>query len=161
MSQILDGGLLGGVSFLPALSLGFIYTYSQDNADSQAHLFILSFSARYLPYAMLVMTLATAGTTGCLHQGTGLLAAHLYDFLTRIWPTYGGGRNLLQTPMIVYKWFGEGQGPNTGTTRSHGTAFQPRVAGLDSTASAQGSTGVSSAFSGWNNRGAGRRLGGD
>jgi Derlin-2/3 len=89
-------------------------------------------------------------------QATGLLAAHLYDFLTRIWPTFGGGRNYIFTPQIVKKWFGAR--PGTVQNRGFGTAIQGgRRAGDAASARAAGS---STGFGGaWNSRGPGRRLG--
>ncbi len=91
-----------------------------------------------------------------LQQATGLLAAHLYDFLTRLYPTFGGGRNYIRTPAMVQRWFGATR-PST-AARGYGTAYRP--------ASQQPSQGTSSGLSRgissiWGSRGAGRRLGGD
>jgi len=85
------------------------------------------------------------GPTAAKHQLAGLVAAHAYDFLTRIWPTFGGGRNYIKTPDMVKRWFG-GDVARPAQNRSYGTAFQARQ-------DVPGSTG-------WTGqRGPGRRLG--
>jgi Derlin-2/3 len=92
-------------------------------------------------------------------QVTGLIAAHLYDFLTRIWPTFGGGRNYIFTPQIVKRMFTAGAG--TVENRGYGHVVQGRGratgsgAGAPDTGSGR-STGVSNA---WGSVGPGRRLG--
>ena len=84
-------------------------------------------------------------------QLTGIIGAHMYDFLTRIYPTFGGGRNPIFTPRIVRRWFG-GDKPNSGA-RGYGTAFRP--------ADDDARRGTTSGFAAWSGRGSGRRLGGD
>ena len=103
---------------------------------------------------MLFLTFITGGPETMLTQGTGLLSAHLFDFLTRIWPRFGGGRNWIETPAIVRRAFGDAKpGPRT---RGYGTAFSERAVG------ASDDYAWSSAFnSAWGTRGTGRRLGGD
>jgi len=162
-TQILDGFFLSGLSFLPSLMLAFAYTFAQENPMSNVSFFIFTIPSKFLPLAMLAMTFVMAGPEGAKHQVTGLLAAHLYDFMTRIWPTFGGGSNLIQTPQLVQQWFGEGQGPRTGTVRSHGTAFAARSqpVGQPSAGAAGGGSAFTSGFSNWSSRGTGRRLGGD
>jgi Derlin-2/3 len=64
------------------------------------------------------------GAGAAKQQLTGLFAAHLYDFLTRIWPTFGGGRNYIQTPDMVKRWFGGTARPTV--ERSFGTGFNAR-----------------------------------
>jgi len=124
-------------------------------------LFIFSFQARYLPYAMLAMTFVMASPVAALHQATGLLAAHLYDFLTRIWPEFGGGQNPIKTPQLVRSWFIQPSG--TGTQRAYGTAFRGQPAGGQQPTTAARGGGWTSGFSSdaWGGRGPGRRLGGE
>ncbi|KAL8909603.1 MAG: hypothetical protein Q9207_000101 [Kuettlingeria erythrocarpa] len=55
-----------------------------------------------------------------LNQGTGIIAAHLYDFLTRLYPTFGGGRNYLKTPAFLRRWFGRED--QHAQRRAYGTA---------------------------------------
>ena len=104
---------------------------------------------------MLLMAFVMGGPRSAVHDGIGLLAAHLYDFLTRLYPTFGGGKNYIRTPMFVTKWFG-GHRRNT-HVKGYGTAYRPPVQQPRSQ-----SSGFASGFSNsWSGRGAGRRLGGD
>jgi len=140
----LGGYFLGGFIFLQILILALAYTFSQDNPEANVTIFILTFPAKYLPYALLFITLVSSGPHGAKLQLTGLLAAHLYDFLTRIWPTFGGGNNWLPTPLFVKRWFTPVGGREQ--ERSYGTAVPPRQDVPSNNA--------------WSNqRGPGRRLG--
>ena len=105
---------------------------------------------------MLLMTLIMAGPDAAKIQATGLIAAHLHDFLTRLWPTFGGGRNLVPTPGFVKRMW-QSTTP-TVSDRAYGTAFTPaqREAGTASGSSAGGVLPES-----WRSRGSGHRLGGD
>ena len=145
------------------LALAFAFTYAQDNPGRKVTYFVITIPVHFLPYAMLALTLATNGVSLAMMQLTGLFAAHLFDFLTRLWPTFGGGRNLLQTPQFVRHWFipsGTRAGP---TARNYGTAFTSNTAVAP--AAAGPSTGITSGFRGfpraWGGRSSGRRLGGD
>lgn len=152
ISKLVAGFFLQSSIFLHALSLAFAYTYAQDNPTRQVQFFIINFDAKYLPFAMLFLTFIIDGPNAAMTQACGILAAHLYDFLTRIWPTFGGGRNYIFTPNIVKQWFG-GR-PGNVQQRTYGTAIQGR--GREEDRSAGRSTG----FSGqWGERGPGRRLG--
>ena len=131
---------------LPCLILALAYTFSQDNPNANVTIFILTFPAKYLPYALFFITLVSTGPDQAKVQLSGLIAAHLYDFLTRIWPTFGGGSNWLPTPIFVKRWF-----TPVGTRvqeRSYGTAVPARQ-------------DVPSNNNWSNQRGPGRRLGGD
>ncbi|KAF2755949.1 DER1-domain-containing protein [Pseudovirgaria hyperparasitica] len=142
---------LGGFFFMSALTLAFAYTYSQDNPNVQIQFFIINFPAKYLPLAMLLMSFIMEGPTVCLEQSTGIFAAHLYDFFTRIWPAFGGGSRepWIKTPRLIAQAFGADHvGPRP---RAYGTAFAPP--GDVDEPNAGRTTGAS-----WN-RGPGRRLG--
>lgn len=131
------------------LIMALAYTFSQDNPDRTMSFFIISFPGRYLPYALLAVTFVLGGPDAAKVQATGLLSAHLYDFLTRIWPEFGGGVNIIKTPDTVKRWFaGDGERPAP-QARGSGTAFAaPR---------AQAPPNPN-----WSNqRGPGRRLGGE
>lgn len=148
--------------FLQPLTVALAYLYGQENPNLRMTFYIVTFKARYLPYAMLAMTFVMGSPADALSQGTGLLAAHLYDFMTRLWPQYGGGSNVIYTPQFVKQWFARPAA--TAQTRAYGTAFQSRQAGAQqaSTNVGRGTGGWASGFSGqWNGRGAGRRLGGE
>jgi len=104
--------------------------------------------AQYLPYAILLLTLILLSPTDALVQATGLVAAHLYDFLTGMYPKFGGpSRNLLPTPRFLDRIFGA----RLVTERPYGTAFQPaqRVPG-------EPAWGLE-----WGRFGKGHRLGGE
>ena len=139
---------------ISALILGLAYTYSQDNKNKKVSFFIITFNAMWLPWAMMLMTFIMAGPGAAMAQATGLVAAHLYDFLTRLYPTFRGGRNYVSTPRFVLRWFG-GDRPNI-QSRGYGAAFRP-AAQQPAQATTSGFSGFSSAWS----RGQGRRLGGD
>ncbi|KAF2738561.1 Der1-like protein [Polyplosphaeria fusca] len=145
----LRGIVLQRYIFLQALSLAFAYTYAQDNPTRQVSFFIITFDARYLPFALLFLTFIMDGGDAALTQATGLIAAHLYDFLTRIWPTFGGGRNFIFTPRIVKQWFGAK--PGAAQQRGYGTAYQGRTPADDRPTAR--TTGAAPAW------GPGRRLG--
>ncbi|KAL1969066.1 hypothetical protein VTN77DRAFT_900 [Rasamsonia byssochlamydoides] len=147
------GCLLGRLIFTSALILAFVYTWAQDNRGRKVMFFVIQIPAEFLPFAMLTVTFVMSGWGGVKSQGTGILAAHLYDFLTRIYPTFGGGRNYITTPAFVRRLF-DGQ---RDTARAYGTAYRPGQSTQGSS-----SSGWSSSFgTSWSSRGAGRRLGGD
>lgn len=136
-----------------ALTLGLAYTYSQDNRGKRVSFYFITFNAIWLPWALLGMTFLLSGPGGALLQGTGLLAAHAYDFLTRLYPTFGGGRNIVQTPGFVKKWFGSDRPAIV--NKGYGTAYKPPTTQPARGPTAGGSLGFRSSW------GQGRRLGGD
>lgn len=163
MDQVLGGFWLGGYMLLSALTLALAYTYAQDNPNRQVSYFIVTFSVKWLPYVMLAMTLVMAGPGEAMIQATGLVAAHSYNFLTKIWPEYGGGRRYIYTPQIVRNWFT--QVGVTSARRGAGTAYNVGGAGSQNVPQRQtGSSGgwaSGTSASGWSGRGQGRRLGGE
>ncbi|KAF7875224.1 hypothetical protein EAF04_002396 [Stromatinia cepivora] len=150
--------ITGGVIFTSALVLAFAYTSTQDDRGMKATFFVVTIPAPWIPYAMLLMTFVMGGGAGAAKiQATGLVAAHLHDFLTRLWPTFGGGRNLIPTPGFIRRAFETTQ--TTTTERAYGTAVAPpqRSPGTGSTSGSSGSVLPES----WKSRGSGHRLGGD
>jgi Derlin-2/3 len=140
---------------MAALMLAFIYTFAQDNRGKKAHFIILQIPVEFLVWAMLTLTFVMGGPHAALCQGMGVIAAHLYDFLTRLYPMFQGGTNIIKTPNFIKRAFGADQ--SAFTHKAYGTSFRqgqnvpaPRVQGWTS--------GFSS---GWTGRGQGRRLGGD
>jgi Derlin-2/3 len=154
MCQGLNILVTGGAVFTSALVLAFAYTSTQDDRGQKATFFIVTIPAQWVPYAMLLMTLMTQGGGAAKVQATGLVAAHLHDFLTRIWPTFGGGRNLILTPGFIRRMFQTTEA--TTTNRTYGTSFTPAQR---APAPASGSGGVLPES--WRSRGSGHRLGGD
>jgi Derlin-2/3 len=61
--------------------------------------------------------------SGCTITGMGILAAHLYDFLTRLYPTFQGGRNWLQTPSMIKRAFGADR--SSFSHKAYGSSFRP------------------------------------
>ena len=108
----------------------------------------------WLPWAMLILTLVTASPEAALTQFMGLVAAHLYDFLTRLYPAFGGGKNYIKTPYLFKRWFGA-ETPAI-QVRGYGTAFRPAT-----TTPGQGRSTGSAFANAWSTRGQGQRLGGD
>ncbi|KAF4555440.1 Der1-like protein [Elsinoe fawcettii] len=160
----LGGYILGAPTLISPLILALAYMYSVDNPEVRISFFIITMRAKYLPYCMLILTLIMAGPIEMVVDATGLVAAHLYDFLTRLWPRFGAGRNVIVPPEFVKRWF-RTPGIREGY-RSYGTAFEPRT-----TANSQppnigrGTPSWTDRFttgtSAWGSHGGGRRLGGD
>lgn len=146
------GGILNQYTFLPSLSLAYAYTFAQDNPTRSVSFFVITFESKYLPFAMLFMAFVMDGPDAALGQLMGLLAAHLYDFLTRIWPTFGGGKNYIRTPEMVKRWFGAA--PGSVQNRGYGHVVQGRGGAAAAQPSAARATGNA-----WGGMGPGRRLG--
>ncbi|OXV12149.1 hypothetical protein Egran_00098 [Elaphomyces granulatus] len=148
------GFFLGEWIFTTALIVAFIYTWAQDNRGKKVGFIVVTIPSEWLPWATLALTLVLAGWPAMLRDSTGIVAAHLYEFLTRIYPTFGGGRNYITTPSFIRRLFA---GQRT-QTRTYGTAYRPDGQAPQGSAS----TGRSSSFGNpWGSRGVGRRLGGD
>lgn len=137
-----------------ALVLAICWTYAQDNRGRIVNFFFINIPCQYLPYAMLLLTLIQAGPDAAMSEAVGIPAAHLYEFLTHYWPTYGGGVNLIPTPTLFTNYFSGVSGTKRVDVKGHGTAFR-----APATAPATGASSSSSVN--WGQRGAGRRLGGD
>jgi hypothetical protein len=137
--------------------MAFIHTWAQDNRGKHVTFYVVQIRAEWLPLALLGVNFVTAGPTVAMIEATGIVASHLYDFLTRIWPTFGGGRNYITTPSFVHSLFQD----NRSSARGYGAAYRP--AQTAQAGQAGQSSGTSSSYFGssWSTRGAGRRLGGN
>jgi len=143
---------LGGAFFLRGLILALCYTAVQDQRGAQASFYFFNVPAQTVPYCMLVMSLIMAPSMIPLEL-SGIFSAHLFDFLTRIWPEFGGGFNVLPTPSFLSRLV---------TTpailqREYGTAINRGGNAGTSTGASTGSVLPDS----WKTRGTGHRLGGD
>ncbi|SPN97651.1 related to F-LANa protein [Cephalotrichum gorgonifer] len=139
--------LLGGsyFTFLPALLISLCYTSHQDQRGMNATVWFFTVPAQLVPYCMIVMSfLSSGGAAGIPLQIGGLLIAHLYDFLTRLWPEFGGGRNLLPVPGFLSRLVNPG-------TAEH--------AGRGTSGAATGSSAGNVLPESWKSRGSGHRLG--
>ncbi|KAJ5790313.1 uncharacterized protein N7518_007324 [Penicillium psychrosexuale] len=154
--KLTAGGYLGQPILLSPLIMAFVYTFSQTNRGTKTRFWIIDIPVVLLPYAMIVVGMVMNGWEHVLSDLTGIVAAHTYDFLTRIYPTFGGGRNFIPVPRFVERYFTD-HDPNSGY-RAYGTASRaPRPAEPSSASGSSWSSWTSS--SSWNGRGAGRRLG--
>ncbi|KAJ4423820.1 hypothetical protein N0V82_001559 [Gnomoniopsis sp. IMI 355080] len=142
---------VGEVFFLPALILAMAYTATQDARGQKAGFFFFTVPAQLIPLCMMGATLLMGGPQTMLLQLTGLVAAHLHDFLTRIYPEFGGGRNLAPTPGFFARLV---ETPRM-LQRDYGTAIRSPPAAGRSTAT-QGSGPLPDS---WKTRGSGHRLG--
>ena len=137
-----------------ALMLAFVYTYARDNPGKNAKLFFIQLPVEYMPLGMLVLTLVMRGWPTTVADSMGIVAAHLYEFLTRIYPAFGGGRNYITTPGFIQRFFAGSDNSGRANYRSYGTAYRPREQ------QSQGQGWTSSFQNPWSRRGPGRRLGG-
>lgn len=130
------------------------YTVTQDQRGGKVSYMFISIPAQLTPYAMILFNLLfPGGVMNMILQIHGLIAAHLFEFLTRVWPEYGGGRNLIPTLAFL-----------TTALRVAGTA-QTRVAAAAGIQLANRASGQSTGASrgplpdSWRTRGPGHRLG--
>lgn len=151
-TQALDQYFLGDVFFLPALILAMAYTATQDQRGQKAGFFFFTVPAQLIPLCMMGATLLMASPTQMLLQLTGLVAAHLHDFLTRIYPEFGGGRNFIPTPAFFARFVTT---PRV-LQREYGTGIRPSQGTTGSSTGAQGSGPLPDS---WRTRGTGHRLG--
>ncbi|KAJ3496857.1 hypothetical protein NLG97_g2344 [Lecanicillium saksenae] len=147
------------VAIMPffALTRGLIvaltYTATQQQQGLQMNYMFVPMPAPLMPYAMIGVSLIMGGVQDVFLGIYGIIAAHMFEFLTRIYPQLGGGPNLLKTPKFM-------------------TRLVRVVEGRLQTVSSSGVTGGSDYASGsttgaetgplpdaWKTRGAGRRLG--
>ncbi|KAB8199882.1 DER1-domain-containing protein [Aspergillus parasiticus] len=146
------GCLLDDVIFTHALIMAFVYTFAQDNKGRKASFFVVQLPVEFLPWAMLTWTLVLGGWHAAFSESMGIVAAHMYDFFSRIYPTFGGGRNYIVTPTVVRRIFSAHTSPTQ--HRAYGTAYRPIPEEQNP------SQGRGSFQSPWSSRGPGRRLGG-
>ncbi|KAJ5855697.1 uncharacterized protein N7529_009641 [Penicillium soppii] len=137
--------------------MAFIYSYSQLNRGQRTRFFVIDIPVVVLPYAMLLVTMVLGGWYSAVLESMGILAAHLYNFLTHIYPVYGGGRNFITVPGFLERYFTR-HSVNSGN-RGYGMAVPP-VRSSEPSGSTSGSSWGWASSNAWKGRGAGRRLGG-
>jgi Derlin-2/3 len=153
--QILSQFIGTHYTFLQGFILACVYTATQDSRGIKAQFFFFTVPAQLVPYCMMLVTFLMQGPNAALLQLNGLLAAHLYDFLTRILPEFGGFPNILQTPSFLSRLVDTPQV----VERTYGTAIRGQT-GQSSGSSTGASTGGGVLPDSWRSRGAGQRLGG-
>jgi len=135
--------------------MALVWTYSQDKRGTRVRFFVIDIPVIYLPAAMLCITMVRGGYEAMLLECTGILAAHLYFFITRLYPAFGGGRNFIFTPRFIQRFFYK-HTPNAGY-RGYGTAYHAPQPAESSTP--QSRTSGTDTQNTWGNWGSGRRLG--
>jgi Derlin-2/3 len=137
--------------YLKGLIMAMCYTVVQDKRGQKSHFFFFQVPAQSIPYCMLLWSMVLNPMVLPL-EISGLLAAHLHDFLTRLWPEFGMGPNLLPTPGFISKLV---QTPRF-MQRDYGTAVQPKAS---TSGSSTGASTGSVLPDSWKTRGTGHRLG--
>jgi Derlin-2/3 len=148
--------VIGGPALAYPLALAFITTSTIDSWGLPVSLLgLATFPAQYLPYAFLLLTLLISGPIPALIHSTGLVAAHLYDLLTGLYPQYGGpSRSVIATPA----WMSRLWGTRAELVRPYGAVLN---ANANANAAPSRGVGASAWGVGWGKWGEGRRLGGD
>ncbi|KAL4726129.1 hypothetical protein ACLX1H_006806 [Fusarium chlamydosporum] len=124
---------LNSMLYLNGLILALTYTVTQDMRGQKTQFFVITVPAQTLPVCMIVFTALVSGPGAALVEIEGLLAAHLYDFLARLWPEFGNGPQLLRIPPWLERLV---KTPRV-LRRGYGTAVRP-----SNSASTGSSTGV-------------------
>lgn len=141
-----------GGMFLTGLILAICRTVTQDQRGQKASIYFVTIPAQMMPFGLMLMSLIMPNGYYYLPmQICGFLASHLFDFLTRYYPEFIGGRNLAPTPAFLSRFFDT---PRF-FQRTYGTAIRPSDQSTGRTTGA--STGPLP--DAWRTRGSGRRLG--
>ncbi len=141
--------------YLQGLILALAYTGTQDQRGVKTTFFFVTIPAQLVPYTMMLVSLLMVGPGILMIQLCGLFAAHLHDFLTRLWPEFGGGSNWIPTPAFLSRLVDAGE--RRIEHRSYGTAFQGAGAGAGSATGRESGSGPLP--DSWRTRGRGQRLG--
>ncbi|KXS22031.1 DER1-domain-containing protein [Gonapodya prolifera JEL478] len=106
MGGMLIPGLLVPFYLLSeGLSMAIIYIWSIFNQEKRvSFMFGIQFKALYFPWALLAMDFLTVGQFPWTKLA-GLVVAHAYYFLDRVYPDSPGGRRVIVTPAFVSAWF--------------------------------------------------------
>lgn len=141
--------------YLRGILLAMAYTVTQTQRGMTASFYFVKIPAQLTPYAMILINLLfPGGVPGMILQIEGLVAAHLWEFLTVIWPRYGGtGNSLLPTPPPLVKLVNV----LSGVSSRVGAAAQAQTAGSSTGASTGADSGPLP--DSWKTRGRGQRLG--
>lgn len=80
-----------------ALVFMLLYLWSKNSPSTQVSFFgVIKFQALYLPFALLFIDVLQGANP--MHGVRGILAGHMYHFLTEIYPSTSG-RRLISTPL--------------------------------------------------------------
>ncbi|KZZ96475.1 Derlin [Moelleriella libera RCEF 2490] len=152
----------GFMSFLPALILAMAYTVTQEQRGAKVNYMFITMPAQLMPFAMLAINLLfPGGAMNLLLQLHGLFAGHLFDFLTKTWPNYGGGRNLIPTPVVMSRLVQSVESFISARTAGGSRPAGQRLGGGSTSGSGSGASTSSGGPlpDSWRTRGPGQRLG--
>lgn len=156
MTQIIDYfvAIVPFWTLTHGLNVALTYTATQQQQGRQVnHIFIpFRFPAPLTPYAMILINLLVGDRSEFYLGMYGLVAAHLWEFLTRIYPELGGGPSILKTPKFMASLVRMGEGRRRQYFSSSGTT------GGNGADAASGS-GSSPLPDSWKTKGGGRHLG--
>ncbi|KAF3407485.1 Derlin-1 [Talaromyces pinophilus] len=131
------------------------HTWSQVNRGQIVTFYVIQIKAEYLPVCLLLLDVVSGGWPAAIMSMIGIFASHMYDFFTRLWPLFGGGRNYLKTPAFLHRLWG------TRVREQRTRGLGPSAGSSSQASSGQSSARDDSIGSSWSMRGAGRRLGGN
>merc|ERR1712080_378094 len=110
---VIVGFVLDFKILMDPMVLSIMYVWCQLNKDTTVNFwFGTQFKAMYLPWVLFGFNMIIAG--GGVMELVGILIGHLYFFLMFKYPQDFGGPSLLSTPGILYQWFPNKRGGNTG-----------------------------------------------
>lgn len=138
-----------------ALIVALTYSATQQQQGLTVNYMFFPIPAPLTPYVMILISLLFPGGISDFFQGIyGLVAAHMWEFLTRIYPQLGGGPNILKTPQFMKKLVryverGRQQFNSSGVTGGNAAASTGSATGPESGPLPDA----------WRTRGSGRRLG--
>ncbi|EGC39082.1 hypothetical protein DICPUDRAFT_148205 [Dictyostelium purpureum] len=86
-------------------TMSLIYMYSRYNANSQSSFFgFFSFKTVYLPWIFMLMSFLTSGALP-VQDFLGVVSAHIYYYLTDVYPRAHGKPSLIKTPRFISNLF--------------------------------------------------------
>ncbi|KAG1317175.1 hypothetical protein G6F62_013045 [Rhizopus arrhizus] len=103
--QVMAAGFFNLYVLSDGILLSTIYLLSQHFRDSPVwFMFGIRLKALYLPWAIIAQKFVMSGGEIPKASIAGLLSAHIYYYLTTIYPSQGG-RRYLQTPEFLKQFF--------------------------------------------------------
>lgn len=161
MLQAIDGYMgFRDYHFIWPLTLAMAYTVTQQQQGMKVNYMFIEIPAPMMPFAMLLISMFYPnGVQHAIFQAYGLVAAHLYEFLTKIWPTLGGGVNLIPTPPLLVKLVNFLEGRVQDAQQSYNARFGGAPSNRSTSASTSGASVNPPLPDSWRTRGGGRRLG--
>ncbi|KAF9099439.1 Derlin 1 [Mortierella sp. AM989] len=105
-----------------AMLISVIYLWSRENPDRMvSFMFGITFKAFYLPWVLVAYTFVLSGALIPWSMLIGIASAHLFHFLSKVYPANGGPR-LIPTPSLLYRLLPAQEVAGAGFTSSGATA---------------------------------------